>query len=160
MNQALAVGGAPRRVVRLRVIGGHVDLRDDVPRTTEGCPTERSVAGHVMCGHVKCKWHLWLVEGRDRPGRWRDGRMKSELRPGVVLEWPTPPSCALDVARRGLPVPQIAAALGLRTTRLHDILAAALRKVEAAGGHLRIYANDPEIPEGPEDVLERSDGKR
>jgi hypothetical protein len=133
MNQALAVGGAPRRVVRLRVIGGgHVDLRDDVPATMADCPTERSATGHIVCGHVRCEFHLWLVEGRDRPGRWRN-RIGSELRP-AWLEWPLPPACADDLAKQERTVPEKARAIGLGTTRFHNVVADALRKLEEVGG--------------------------
>lgn len=149
MNQALTEGGATKRVVRLRVIGGFVDLRNDVPETMADCPKERSLAGHIVCGHVKCEYHLWLVEGHDRPGRWRDGRIGSELRP-VWLEWPLPPCCADDLAKQGKSIPEIAKAMGLGTTRFHDVLRTATGKMKASGRGLREFVDeDAETPEPP-----------
>lgn len=84
------------RTVRLRVIGGRIELRDDVPATRAECPTSRP------CPHVRCSYHLWMIDGRDRPGRRHPDRRlpSSELRP-VWLEWPLPPSCGKDLLESG-----------------------------------------------------------
>lgn len=122
-QQSGAMG--PKRSVRLRVIGGSVELRGDVPATRSECPTQRP------CPHVKCKWHLWLIDGRDRPGRRFLGRHPaSTLRP-VWLEWPLPPSCGAEIieiaSREEWTRAQIAAACGISV----DALVLALQVVKA-----------------------------
>ncbi len=99
-----------KRSVRLRVIGGSIELREDVPATRADCR-----GGPRPCPHVRCYWHLWLVEGHDRPGAPRrgGGARSSELRPVWIWRWPLPPSCALDVAE------DIAADRGPRTIGRH-----------------------------------------
>lgn len=121
--------GGPRRSVRLRVIGGSVELRDDVPGTRAECPTQRP------CPHVRCVNHLFLVDGRDRPGRRHEGRTPaSTLRP-IHMMWPLPPSCLLDVRdqaiREDWTVAEIARALGLSTMGLWYQHYKALAKLEA-----------------------------
>ena len=58
------------------------------------------------------------------------------------LEWPLPPCCADDLAKQGKSIPEIAKAMGLGTTRLHDVLRTELGKVKASGRELADFAND------------------
>lgn len=94
--------------------------------------------GERPCRYVHCAWHLWLVEGRDRPGRRFDGKSPPTTLRAAWLEDPMPPSCALDVAEsvgergRLLTVEQIAKAIGLRPSRLRFIMATAVSKLKAA----------------------------
>lgn len=125
------------RTVRLRVIGGRIDLRDDVPRTRAECPTTRP------CGHIRCENHLWMIDGRDRPGRRHPDRRlpSSELRP-VWLEWPLPPSCGADLHEsgelHGWTREQKAKALGLTVDSYQWTLRNVARKLRelAASGRL------------------------
>jgi hypothetical protein len=127
------------RVVRLRVIGGRIELRDDVPQGRPQCPTTRP------CPHVKCEWHLWMIDGRDRPGRRHPGRRlpSSELRP-VWLEWPLPPSCGYDLLEsseiHGWTREQKARALGLSVDSYQWALRSVARKLRelAANGNLAL----------------------
>lgn len=138
---------APHRSVRLRVIGGSVELRDDVPKTRAECPKRRP------CGHVRCEWHLWLVQGVDRPGRrganWR--ALSSELRP-VMMEWPLPPSCGADVieaaVREGWSVPKMARSIGVRLSGFRYLLTKAIRKLRASGVSLREFLDGRADPRG------------
>jgi hypothetical protein len=118
------------RSVRLRVIGGSVEIRDDVPASRADCPTPTSTK---PCPHIKCKHHLWLVDGRDRPGRPWPGK-SSELRP-VWLHWPLPPSCELAVTTSdpdGMLPRQIAALLGVGSQRSVELIAKrAIEKLRA-----------------------------
>jgi len=122
------MNGKPVRIVRLRVIGGVVPLRDDVPATRAECPKQRP------CPHVRCEWHLWMVDGRDRPGR-RGANWKlpeSELGT-IVLEWPLPPSCGADLLENAdlhsWTCEQKARLLGLTTAQFQWTLRTALRKL-------------------------------
>lgn len=117
------------RVVRLRVVGGHVDLRDDVPKTREDCPKQRP------CGHIRCRNHLWLQTGPDRPGRRYDGKGPSSttLR-AVHIEWPLPSSCGADVIERGVAEEwssaKYAEALGIQESGFWYLLKKALVKLK------------------------------
>lgn len=84
-------------VVRLRVIGGDtIELREGVPASRAECKD-----GPRPCGYVRCKWHLWRIDSADRPGKPHNGkRAGTTLRP-AWLEWPLPPSCAMDFIDRG-----------------------------------------------------------
>jgi hypothetical protein len=86
-----------RGVVRLRVIGGDtIEIREGVPATRAHCKD-----GPRPCPYVRCKWHLWRVDSADRAGKPHDGkRAGTTLRP-AWLEWPLPPSCALDFIEAG-----------------------------------------------------------
>lgn len=127
------------RTVRLRVIGGRIELRDDVPRSRAECPTSRP------CPHIRCEHHLWMVDGRDRPGRRHPGRRlpSSELRP-VWLEWPLPPSCGADLLEsgelHGWTREQKARALGLSVDSYQWTLRNVARKLRelAASGKLTL----------------------
>src|ERR1041385_1624364 len=92
-------GDKPRVLVRLRVLGSFLELRNDVPATRGDCPEQRP------CGHVRCKFHLWRSDALERSGRLRTGQTvrpfanQPELEPRW-LEDPVPPSCALDIAEQ------------------------------------------------------------
>jgi len=93
-------------VVRIRDKKQLLVLRNDVPPTREHCPTQRP------CGHVRCFWHLWRVDGEDRAGnpKYVPG---TTIRP-AWLEIPTPPSCGLDhIVKGGLSSSQVAQAFGM-----------------------------------------------
>ena len=105
-------------IVEIRLSDGRTMLIDDaVPDTRGDCPTAKP------CPHVRCRYHLWRVDGGEggtragRPGLASVPRDKHGLtlrtpgdvgseRPGTTLEarWleaPVPPSCALDLADTG-----------------------------------------------------------
>lgn len=129
------------RVVRLRVIGGTVELRDDVPRTTADCPTTRP------CGHVRCGAHLWMVTGPDRPGRRHpnEGPRSSTLWPAWVATWPLPPSCMRDMIARAeredVNIAELAASLGLSVSGFRYLLNKARAKARAGDVNLREFAD-------------------
>ena len=120
-------------------------LRSFTPRP--GVPASRAECrdGERPCPYVRCKWHLWLVLGSDRPGRRYDGRTPpTALRP-AWLEDPMPPCCTLDIAERAETlddpgsIRELAAAIGLKPSRIHDIIATALAKLRANGQSLREF---------------------
>ena len=105
-------------IVQIRLSDGRLMYLDDaVPDTRGDCPTEKP------CPHVRCRYHLWRVDGGEdgtragRPGLSAVPRNKQGLtlrvlggldgeRPGTTLEarWletPVPPSCALDESDKG-----------------------------------------------------------
>lgn len=141
---------APVRSVRLRVIGGSIELRDDVPKTRSECPKGGP------CGHIRCEWHLWRVDGPDQPGKPRSGVGKefgSEARPTdlrpVWLEWPLPPSCFLDALetakREGWFLEQMATAFGVSYGGMKYLLAKTMIKVKRAGVSLAEFV-DTSVP--------------
>lgn len=104
-------------IVQIRLSDGRLmELDDAVPDTRGDCPTQKP------CPHVRCRYHLWRVDGGEdgtragRPGLAAVPRNAAGLtlsapgpidgeRPGTTLEsrWlesPVPPSCALDEATR------------------------------------------------------------
>jgi hypothetical protein len=112
-----------------------------------GVPASRAECrdGERPCPYVRCKWHLWLVLGSDRPGRRYDGRTPpTALRP-AWLEDPMPPCCTLDIAERAESlddpgsIRELAAAIGLKPSRIHDIIATALAKLRASGLNLQEF---------------------
>ena len=116
-----------------------------VPRP--GVPASRAECrnGERPCPYVRCKWHLWLVLGSDRPGRRYDGRTPpTALRP-AWLEDPMPPCCTLDIAERAEvlddpgSIRELAAAIGLKPSRIHDIIATALDKLRERGMTLQEF---------------------
>lgn len=126
-----------KRSVHLRLIGGgSVEVREGVPRSRAECPTTRP------CGHVHCRFHLWFVEGRDRRGRRVDGRTPDATMWPAWRAWPTPPSCAIDVAEAGRAVEETAAAIGLRPSQFRAVVAGALKKLGIAGKSLREFADE------------------
>ena len=80
-------------VVRLRVVGGTIELRDGVPATRGDCKD-----GPRPCPYVRCRYHLWLSTTDEH---WNSPTGKPQ-RPTTLeprwLETPLPPTCALDVA--------------------------------------------------------------
>lgn len=109
--------------------GQSLRMRNDIPATRGSCPTQRP------CPHVRCEWHLWLTAGSDRAGRRYSGRTPpTELRRAY-----NKPSCGADLAdaaaAKGEPMPidDLADALGLKPSRVHEILATAIAKLKAAG---------------------------
>jgi hypothetical protein len=112
-----------------------------------GVPSSRAECrdGERPCPYVRCKWHLWLVLGSDRPGRRYDGRTPpTALRP-AWLEDPMPPCCTLDIAERAEAlddpgsIRELAAAIGLKPSRIHDIIATALAKLRERGMNLQEF---------------------
>jgi hypothetical protein len=98
-----------KRSVRLKLIDGNtVELREGVPASRAECKD-----GPRPCGYVRCKFHLWRIDAEDREGNPQFGNAGTTLRP-AWLEWPTPPSCALDLADAGeTEVREIARAMGM-----------------------------------------------
>jgi hypothetical protein len=136
------------RTVRLRVIGGSLEIRDDVPKRRDLCPTERDRLGRRVCGHVHCEWHLWMVDRRDRPGRFRD-RLTSELRPVWIATWPLPPMCGADVLEQAhaedWTLARLAAAIGLSRRGLNWMLLKAKSKLRTDGATLPGFEEDERI---------------
>ncbi|HEY1554850.1 MAG TPA: hypothetical protein VGF94_08450 [Kofleriaceae bacterium] len=130
----------PRRSSALAIV------RDPTWMPCAGLPAGGRVAcrgGERPCRFVRCKWHLWMVDGRDRVGHSGAGRttrsgfteqpIGSTLLPRW-LETPVPPSCALDivehVAATGekLSNARLAELLGLRDG---DTITATIRRARA-----------------------------
>lgn len=109
--------------------------RLDVPATRADCPKDRA---RIPCRHVRCRHHLWLVEGRERPGRRtaqaQRGDGSGQFAPGPptgtpielqsILRIASPESCGLDVIERnpdGLKYKEIGPLLGLCGERVRQI---------------------------------------
>lgn len=106
-----------KRIVRLKLIGGgHVDLQEGVPKNRGECRE-----GPRPCGYVRCKFHLWRIDADERAGNYQQGgglEPSTTLRP-AWLEWPVPPSCALDCAEKGgMDANGVAEAMGMHRTNL------------------------------------------
>lgn len=148
-----------KRSVRLRVIGATVELRDDIPKTRSDCP---EVSREHPCGHIKCQWHLWLITGPDRAGRRFTHRTDID-RPStmrlVMLEWPVPRSCLLQVleiaAREGWGHAEMAAELGLSMSGFNNLLVKARGKLKERGVTLREFLDDGDASRGMLDPEER-----
>ncbi len=120
-------------IVQIRLSDGRMmHLDDAVPDTRGDCPTQKP------CPHVRCRYHLWRVDGGEdgtragRPGLGSVPRSKSGLTlstPGKIdgpragttleprwLETPVPQSCALDAAEAELSNEQAGDALGRHRT--------------------------------------------
>ncbi len=103
--------------------GGVLELRNDVPRTRAGCPETRP------CGHVKCQYHLWRIDGDDRPGRRGRTPIPTTLR-AAWMESPTPESCALDLAELGgMAARDIARVMDKDATLIRMIVRAGAKKL-------------------------------
>jgi hypothetical protein len=138
-------------VVEIRLADGRKMLLDDaVPDTRGDCPTLKP------CPHIRCRFHLWRVDGGElgtragRPGLSAVPRDERGMtisvpgdvagqRPGTTLEarWlesPVPQSCALDVAAAGERSNlQAASDLGRHRTLVgREVKRAMARAIEAA----------------------------
>ena len=87
--------GSPRRSPALRVFDDlslpeSWEILPGVPHTRGDCPTTRP------CPHVKCRYHLWLVESDSMPGR----RHEKGAPPASDLHPWSNTTCALDIAER------------------------------------------------------------
>lgn len=118
-------GTAPRRSSALRVFDDlslpeSWEMLPGVPATRGDCPTTRP------CPHVKCRYHLWLVEAEAMPGRrWDRAAPASAFHP-----WSNT-TCALDVAEQGSADPEdVARALGVSSRQVRRIVEAARKKLE------------------------------
>ena len=105
------------------------EVRDDVPATRADCPP-------VACPHIRCRFHLALVECHDRAGRRVDGRTPvATLRPQAFLG----EVCALKRAEaygeqlEPMPIATVADAMGIRQSQVYMILSSAIAKLRAAG---------------------------
>lgn len=127
----LTVDDSAPVVLRFRD-GSTLRMRNDVPKTRGDCP-----AG--VCPHIRCSQHLWVSRGNERAGRRVAGRSPDTTLRDVARLSPLPPSCALAVADaaadRGevTPIEDVAGALGIRQSRVFEILATAERKLKALG---------------------------
>lgn len=106
--------------------GSWLRLRDDVPATRGGCPTQRP------CPHVNCRHHLYLSIGSERAGRRVNGKPPMST---LKAMWRTSaPSCTLDVADNGAQsVDDTGKHLGLEPSQVHALEASALKKLRALG---------------------------
>ena len=133
-----------KRSAKLRLVGGELEVRDDVPATRDQCPERRP------CGHIRCKWHLWTVVGPDRPGRRHPGERPREttLRLDIFGAWPVPMSCGLDAidraAAEGWSRKQMAAVLGVQPSGFGFLLAKSIRKIRDTGLNLREFLGGPD----------------
>lgn len=93
-----------KRVIRLPVIPANDNAPVWMPKP--GLPAGGRAEcrhGERPCPYVRCQYHLWLIEGRDRPGRHWYGKPPPTTLEPRWLEHPTPPCCALDVAESVAP---------------------------------------------------------
>lgn len=100
-----------------------------VPATRGDCR-----GGERPCRYVRCRYHLYIIESEDRPGR-RQGGVAPEvtLRPGW-LESPIAESCALDLAEQHeQSVEEIAVIMKVTPRRIQQILQGALDRLREAG---------------------------
>jgi hypothetical protein len=106
-------------------------FRDDVPRTRGACPTARP------CPHLKCRYHLWLVEAEAMPGRRRE-----TVAPASSFHPWSNTTCALDVAEKGerLETGAVAKMLGMSPRQVRRIVASGLAKIGKLGGARRLLA--------------------
>lgn len=116
--------GAPKRSPQLRVFSEY-SLSEDwevlpgVPHTRGDCPKVRP------CPHVKCRYHLWLVEGESMPGRRREfAAPASDFHPWSNV------TCALDVAESKATPTEVAQMLGMSDRQVRRIIERALAKLK------------------------------
>jgi len=104
------------------------EILPGVPATRGDC-----FDGPRPCPYVECRHHLWASLHRDQRGNPQKGRQgASTLRP-LTME-----SCALDVADRlGLSYTEVGKLLGINPTRVRQIEAVALAKLEVLGVDLK-----------------------
>jgi hypothetical protein len=92
-----------------------------VPHTRADCPVTRP------CPHLKCRYHLWLVEAESMPGRrWERAAPATDFHP-----WSNT-TCALDVAdqhKAGTAVEEVARMLGMSSRQVRRIVEKARKKL-------------------------------
>lgn len=116
-------GSGPRRSPALRVFDDlslpeSWEVLPGVPHTRGDCPTTRP------CPHLKCRYHLWLVEAEAMPGRrWERAAPASAFHP-----WSNT-TCALDVAERAQQVEEVARLLGMSSRQVRRIVEKARKKL-------------------------------
>lgn len=116
--------GEPRRSLRLRVFSDlslpeSWEMLPGVPATRGDCPPTRP------CPHVKCRYHLWLVEGESMPGR----RWETAIPASSIHPWSNE-TCALDIADSSAADPEtVAHALGMSARQVRRIAGAAVKKL-------------------------------
>jgi len=99
--------------------------RGGVPESRGACPVSRP------CPHVRCRYHLWVVVGQDRPGRPFEGR-----RPPTILRPTSPASCSLDQVDRnpdGMSNREIGKLFGITGERVRQIVRDVRAKLGALG---------------------------
>jgi hypothetical protein len=114
---------------------------DTVPATRDACPADRDAVG---CPHVRCRFHMWRLDGHDRPGR----RFENFPGPPSTLARYSLESCALDIAdenEHGMTCREIGATMGVSKRRVQQVL----KKVLAALG-----TDEARIAELVEDPVE------
>lgn len=132
--------GEPRRSPALRVFDDlslpeSWEMLPGVPATRGDCPTTRP------CPHVKCRYHLWMVEGESMPGRrWATAAPASSFHP-----WSNA-TCALDVAEQNAEPDDVAHALGMSSRQMRRIAEVAMKKL----------AGNPDAREVLEDLARRA----
>jgi hypothetical protein len=126
------------RVTQLRVVQERCGTFEPVAGLPAGGRAECKT-GPRPCPYVRCKHHLWLLEGRDRAGRRGRGTP-----PGTTLEprWLDPEpcdSCELDVSDRAgelgetLSITAIGKAMGRDDSTVALLIERALQKLRDAG---------------------------
>jgi hypothetical protein len=115
-----------RRPKALYVIPSDFKPLAGVPASRDECRD-----GPRPCPYVRCEHHLWMVDGRDRPGRRREGRPP----PASIVRAPTATSCEADVSeavKRGvrITVEAKAAMLGISDRRFRMSVQEVIEKLK------------------------------
>lgn len=100
------------------------EFKTGVPPSRAVCVQEREarLAGKAFCSYINCRSHLWLVEGRDTPGRRYPGKKpKSDIRVASTA------TCARDYYEP-LSVKEIAERMGCSERRVQQLLKAVLQR--------------------------------
>ena len=118
-------GSGPRRSPALRVFDDLAlpeswEVLPGVPHTRADCPVTRP------CPHLKCRYHLWLVEAESMPGRRRE-----RAAPGSDFHPWSNTTCALDVAEKTNTPEEVARMLGMDPRQVRRIQRAAIDKLAA-----------------------------
>lgn len=98
------------------------EVKPGVPSTRAECPTERP------CPHLKCRYHLWLVESEAMPGRRWERAATTGAPPTSFHPWSNT-TCALDVAEEARQVEEVARLLGMSSRQVRRIIDKARRKL-------------------------------
>lgn len=105
------------------------EIKSGVPATRAEC-----CDGPRPCEYVECRHHLWTSLHLDQRGNPKKGRQgASTLRP-LTME-----TCALDVAEHQNSYTAIGKLLGINPTRVRQIEALALAKLELLGVDLEEF---------------------